>query len=68
MAAVLLLSGVLLISKLQIFIAFFILVLALGPITQGDFLKNLGIETRLASLLKNASDAQAANLIASYAV
>lgn len=37
-----------------------------GPVTQGDFLLNLGIEARLDKLLETASEQQAQDLIRSY--
>ena len=40
---------------------------AFGPVAQGAFLKNLGIETRLQALLANATPAQAAQLQAGVA-
>lgn len=42
------------------------LVSTYGPVTQGDFLLNLGIEERLDLLLKKASEKQAEGLIKSY--
>lgn len=37
-----------------------------GPINQKDFLKQLGIEVRLQTLLKNASDIQKKHIISGY--